>query len=1290
MAKSDGVPPQDISDEGSVRIYGQILGDLKRSWYEGDREDQAGGPELKARSRHHYPYKEIKRVVASNRVNHRGGYTEIAVLGPLELRVEGRKRPLPPPAARRLLIYLALEGGAPSRETLAALLWPGMATDRSRLRLSQALHQLKAALGRQGCHTLLIENDAIGLDRAKVWVDAHTWRALAASGQAEDRLQALALVRGNLWEHNDKTNSRWSAWVGEQALGLQSLGADLFARSIADARSQGALAQAQDIARQWVVFSPFSEPAHLTLMQVLVDSGLKNAALAHCDLFSRRLAEEHGQKPGEAIQNLRRDLQNNKSPLSLSPVAEGTAAGFRKGAVAVLACHLQKTHESTETLVIRHYPLILEMARMFGGVSLLNPNGSIEIRFHDKEDGSRRAAESALRIRAALDHGVMAGYGIHCGTMLTTHEPYPQIMGDISRMAHELALHSAGHILISETSRDRVTTLFNSLPLEKPIGGLCAFRLVSTHSPSHHPETLRTFGRTLEEKALHSAWGRTRKTGRGNVIHIHGEPGIGKTHLIRQFCQNLAQNTIVRHFRCVPEHQRSVLGPMEDVIRDLLGGPERLNFGYQELAIKLREKGITDSWLLKIWAAWLGISAPGARIDEALLTRDYKEILHESILDVLANGLASTPRIVVVDDVQWADSSSMEILSLFIKRIERVPCLVILASRDRNILRVTASTPMIDLPLKALSLEATEQLAFEIAPESPVAVRRAIAERSAGTPLFAKTIAALAHNVIDAKTLLPNTLQEILVARIYGLGKAASSLAQAAAILGQSCQVDHLARLYCVPDNEFSLALSALEDGGIVTATGDAALRFAHALYFDAIVSTIPAEQKRTWHQSAAVLLSQDSRWSAAHPERVAEHFYLGGVMSEACAYWQVAARRAATLLIPKAAFQYLRSALDALNELPEQEEFWRQELSLRCDYMAISWGVEGFASKPVRANLSRLLALCEEHKVTGPQRYLALRGAWLDAFGYGDMREAECAANALAAAASECEDARFGIVAGRFAQAVSLLWQGKIVDSATLSEDGIRQCLPEFHVMSCRLLGEDVTVSLRAYRTISNLMRGLAQESESEIEALWEETEKAAIPAYIAYVLVIYGALCFFARDVARGARAIVRLEQVCAAGSLELWDTVATIYRAWINAESGQWTEDSARDLDAAIQRIGAIWRSGLSFCSTIQCAALLAVGDRRFPEAMRVARNLVDTTGAFLMLPDLLLQEGIWYQRFSEAHAQELSAKQLASAEILATQQGNTLFAIRAQKARSGAPQYPNTREPRSNGRGNMGDY
>jgi len=1196
--------------------------------------------------------------------------TEIAILGPLELRVEGRKRPPPPPAARRLLIYLALEGGSPSRATLTALLWPGVATDRSRLRLSQTLHQLKAALGQRGCHTLLIEHDSIGLDKANLWIDVCAWRELAASGHAKDRLQALALIRGNLEEHDDKTSGRWSAWFGQQALELQSLGADLFSKSLEDHRSQGHITQRQDMARQWIAFSPLSEPAHLALMHALVDSGLKNAALAHCDLFIRRLAEEQGRRPGEAMQSFRKSLQVGNAPLSSPPSPAGVTLSFHKGTVAILVCHLRQTHESMETLVVRHYPLILETARVAEGVPVLNPNSSMEIRFHDKEDSVKRAAESALHIRNHLHPGVMAGYGIHCGSVLTTHGAYPQFMGNISHVAHELALHGNGHILISEAGQNRAASAFNYLPLEEPIPSLPALRLLGINRKPAHPGTSRTFGRETEWRSLHTAWTRTCKTGRGNVVHIHGDPGIGKTHLIQQFCQDLPDATTVRYFRCAPEHPKSVLGPMEEVIRDVLGGPERPHFGYQDLVTGLAQKGVTDMWLVKIWAAWLGITVPGTQISEGSITTDYKEVLHESILDVLASGLAAAPRIVVIDDVQWADASSMEILSLFIKRIEKTPCLIILASRNRNILHVTAAAPTIDLPLKPLSGGAIEQLAFEIAPDSTPAVRRAIAERSAGTPLFARTIASLAHSVADAETLLPSSLQDILVARVYGLGKTASSLAQAAGILGQSCQIDHLTQLYGAPNDEFAQALSTLKQGGVLIEADETRLRFTHALYFDATLNTIPLEQKRTWHQAAAILLSKDKQWSAAHPERVAEHFCLGGATSEACTYWQIAARRATTLFTPKMALQYLLSALNAIGASPEHEDLWKQEISIRCDYVASSYGVEGFASDPVRANLSRLLALCEEHGVKGPQRYLALRGAWLDAFGYGDMREAERAGNALAHAATECADARFGVVAGLFAQGVSLLWQGRIAESGALIEDGIRQCRPPFGVMSRKLLGEDVTVSLRAYRTISKLAQGLTPQSEREIDELWEETEKIAIPGDVAYVLVIRGALSFFTRDVTRGMHTIARLEQVCAEGSLGLWDTVAIIYRAWIDAQSGQWTKESMDHLEAALQRIGAIWRSGLSFCATIQCATLLAIGDPGFPKAMRVARNLIDTTGAFFMLPDLLLQDGLWYQRIPGTHAQELSAKQLTSAESLATQQGNRLVAMMAQRARSHA--------------------
>lgn len=1200
----------------------------------------------------------------TTKVGRRPRTVELALLGPLELRVEGRRRPTPPPSARRLLIYLALEGGIVSRDNLISLLWPGIATDRSRPRLSQALHQLKICLGRQGGPTLLVETNSLGLDPAALSIDAFLFQSLAGSARPQDHSEALALLRGNPYEHSDQSNPRWSAWYNRHIQILQSLAADLFARAVEESRSQGRLSETQDLARRWVAFAPESDLAHLALMRTLVEAGLENAALAHCDLFVKRLAEEHGHRPGKAIQDFRKRLRNKEQGV-LSPQSDLTASySFHNGAVTVLACYLQKTNESPESLVVRYYPLLIETARLFEGTPLLNPNSSMEIRFHDREDGVRRAGEAALRVRAHLENGIMAGYGIHCGTVLITNGPHPHILGDISRYAHDLALHGQGQIVVSEVARTRAPTSFHYTLTPELLTGSPTFFLLGVSS-TPRPKPLRTFGRENELRSLQSAWTRASKTGQGAVVHIFGEPGIGKTHLLRQFCQDLPCHTHVREYRCVPEHQRSVLGSIEAVVRDILGGQDNQAFDYEALSTALTQRGIADEWLTRLWAAWLGISAGALGMTEEPTPSDYRDVLHESILDVLSYGLKEVPRIVIVDDLQWIDPSSLQVLSLFVKRVERSSCLVIFASRERGLLQLATARSVIDIAMTPLTPAATEQLILDVAPSSTKAIQKAIAARSEGTPLFTKTIAELVHSVADAQTLLPNSLHETLTARIYALGQAAL-VAQTASILGQSFQLSHLADLQGPMKDHLPQALGVLKDAGIFGFADETHMRFSHALYFDATIATIPAEQKRAWHGKAALLLSQDLGWSAAHPERVAEHFCQGGNLLEAVKYWRIAARRAATLLTPKSALLYLTSALTAIDGTPDSNQFWREELALRCDYLAMCWGVEGFASQPVRENLSRLLALCERHSVKGPPYYLALRGVWLGAFGYGDMREAERAGDALWAAASECEDPEFGVVAGRFAQGVSLLWQGKILDAADALEDGIRQCQPSFHAMSRRLLGEDVAISLRAYRAIANLIQGRLQDSQTEIDALWQETEDSGVLPNIAYVLVIHAALSFFQRDLERAPTVVARLEEVCHEASLGLWDAVGGVYRAWVNAELGLWTTTNAFELESTMGRIEELWRSGLSFCSTIQCAALLAVGEPTFPKAVANARALIEKTGADLMLPDLLLQEGLWniHQegRNAVAHGRTL----MTFSKTLATRQGNRLVADRAQKA------------------------
>ena len=1153
-----------------------------------------------------------------------------------------------------------------SRDTLTSLLWPGMAKDRARARLSQALHQLKSALGRYGQHILRVEGDAIGLWPHTYSFDARTFRELAVSTRKADHGQALKLVRGELCVHGKHDNARWQSWFGAHARTLEGLGADLFQQAVLDARERGSLTRAQEIADQWIAFSPFDEPAHLALMEVLSESGLENAARAHGEIFIRRLAEERGQRPGEALATFRQRLADRIEPRAYQESVNRGAPGFHKGMVAIVACYLRETLEDAEILVVRYYPHLVDMARIFGGVAALNPNGSLEIRLYDQEDGARRAAECAMRIQSRLGPHALRGVGVHCGMALVMDDANPQIMGDVSRTAHDLALRGAGQILVSGAIRAAAPVAFHYSQAASPEAtGLDAFRIATT-GKRPATEVLRTFGRENEQRVLRAAWARALRSGRGTLIHVYGEPGIGKTHLLRQFCQDLPAGTVIRHYNCTPEHQRSVLGPIAEVVRNILKGPNGSTLDYPDLQARLGERGIADTWLVEVLAAWLGIPVPAPMIETQSVTTDYKEVLYESVLDILAGDLGRAARIVIADDTQWADPSSLELLSLFIKKMASMPCLLILASRERPVIpRATGNAP-IEMLLKPLSEVAAAQLILDLAPDTPVAVRRNIVDRGAGTPLFLKAIAGLANltdPVNGAQTSVPNSLQEMLIGRIYALGPAAH-VAQAASILGHSFRADHLAHIHDSSPTELSRSLGALKDAGILISGDDQHMRFAHALYFDAARATVPAEQGRIWHQKAALFFSQDARWSATQPERLAEHFYRGGIFEEALAYWRIAARRAATLLAPQNALLHLTAALQAIEGQTTPQAFWRQELAIRCDFMATSWGVEGFSSVRVRANLTRLLALCEQHDVSGPARYLVLRGAWLDAFGFGDMREAERAGNILADAASECEDPEFGIAAGRFAQGVALLWQGRIDDTARVLEDGIRHCRPEFHALSRKLLGEDIAVSLRAYQAISHLTQGYVERSLTGIDALVAEAEASGVHASIAYTLTINGALAFFQRDLDRAARVVERLEQVCAEASLTLWDTVASVYRAWVEAESGRWTQDAADQLRIALANIEAMWRSGLSFCSTIQCAALLAAGDPHFPAAARAAQTRIDATGAFFMLPDLLLQEGLWHRRFGDPKMKTRARILVQQAETLARKQGNRSFAARAR--------------------------
>ena len=117
----------------------------------------------------------------------------INLLGAPAIDVEGEPLAVDTRKATALAAYLAVEGGVHSRDSLACLFWPDYAQERSRAALRRTLSTLRTAVGGE---TLVVDRDAVSLERSRLVLDIDEFRRRAAAPDAASLEAAVALHRG--------------------------------------------------------------------------------------------------------------------------------------------------------------------------------------------------------------------------------------------------------------------------------------------------------------------------------------------------------------------------------------------------------------------------------------------------------------------------------------------------------------------------------------------------------------------------------------------------------------------------------------------------------------------------------------------------------------------------------------------------------------------------------------------------------------------------------------------------------------------------------------------------------------------------------------------------------------------------------------------------------------------------------------------------------------------------------------------------------------------------------------
>jgi DNA-binding CsgD family transcriptional regulator/tetratricopeptide (TPR) repeat protein len=326
----------------------------------------------------------------------------------------------------------------------------------------------------------------------------------------------------------------------------------------------------------------------------------------------------------------------------------------------------------------------------------------------------------------------------------------------------------------------------------------------------------------------------------------------------------------------------------------------------------------------------------------------------EQALALLSERAAAAPVLLVLEDLHWADTSTLDLVVFLAHNLHDRPVLLLAtyradepssAERMRRLAeRVRRSGSALVVELGPLDREELAALLVAHADGlPPAALTDAIVARSQGNPFFAEELLAAAA---DRNGALPPRLRDLLLQRVARLDPATVGLLRLAAAAGRDVGYPLLRAVAGLPERELRESLrQAVEHGVLVALQATGSFRFRHALLAEAIYATVLPGEREELHGRLADELS---RGATAAPAELAPHWAAAGRSAEALAASVEAARQAEAVFGLAEALAHLERALALWDAVPDAAELVRLDLAGLCCWAAELANQTGVAPRAV------------------------------------------------------------------------------------------------------------------------------------------------------------------------------------------------------------------------------------------------------------------------------------------------------------------------------------------------------
>lgn len=384
------------------------------------------------------------------------------------------------------------------------------------------------------------------------------------------------------------------------------------------------------------------------------------------------------------------------------------------------------------------------------------------------------------------------------------------------------------------------------------------------------------------------------RAGRGALVIVSGEAGIGKTRLAEELTRR-AEGLDVHWAWCASERTSGSLQAWAGVLRALAGSHATVA---AQVAASAHLTGLLTG-----------------EASEAVDPDLARALLAADLAEVLRTAAATSPLLVVLDDLHDAQLSSLRLLVDLAPVVRAAPLVVLATARDGTTDWEGRAQLYGELVNQARRCALTPLGAPEIrqllGPQADEAAVQALLDRTGGNALF---VTEMARALEAGERGVPASLRAIVAGRLARLDDRRRELLLTAAVLGARFRTDVLADVTGVSLGEVARSL----DPGFISNTGGGEARFSHELLRDAVYEQIPLHRTETWHAKAGqVLDGLRTRGRSVEPAEVAHHLLRAGPEQAVTAAVLAvsAARRASERCAFEDAVRWYEQALAVLDD---------------------------------------------------------------------------------------------------------------------------------------------------------------------------------------------------------------------------------------------------------------------------------------------------------------------------------------------------------------------------------------